>query len=261
MGTIGLGRILFSIAMMGMGVLSLCFQDFAAPWQPVPAGFAFRSLLACLSGGFLLGAGISLWLKRAAAPAALLLSATWALWTLIRIAQSLANPAHLGVWLGVCENLAIVSGALILYATLAPNRPQAGFLAGENAQRRAQVLFAVACVIFGLSHFVYADFTAKMIPAWLPYHWGLAYFTGAGHLAAGIAILAMRFSRLAATLEAVMMTTFVVLVHIPSIGAVPAPFWGPTYQVQWTLLAGALTLAASAWCIADSLRAAPDADK
>ena len=130
----------------------------------------------------------------------------------------------------------------------------AGFLAGESAQRRARVLFGAACLVFGLSHFAYADFTVGMIPAWLPARLGLAYLTGAGHAAAGIAILSMRFSRLAAILEAVMMSVFVVLVHAPSIGAVPAPFWAPTYQMQWTLLAGALTLAASAWCIADSLR-------
>src|SRR5258708_9631309 len=144
MGTIGLGRILFSIAMIGMGVLSFSFQDFASPWQPVAPWFPFRALLACLSGGFLLGAGVGLWLKRSAAPAALLLSATWTLWTLIRIAQGVANPAHTYVWLGICANLAIVSGGLILYATLAPSgfqgRSSAGFLAGENAQRRARVL-------------------------------------------------------------------------------------------------------------------------
>ena len=77
-------------------------------------------MLACLSGSFLLGAGAGLWGKRTAAPAALLLIAYWAMWALIRIVQSMPDPAHLGVWLGVAENLAIVSGALILYATLAP---------------------------------------------------------------------------------------------------------------------------------------------
>ncbi len=259
MAPIPFGRILFAIAMIGMGVLSFAFHDFASPWQPVPPDFPMRSLLACLSGGFLLGAGAGLWGKRTAAPAALLLGANWALWALIRIVQGLANPAHVYVWLGIAENLAIVSGALILYATLGGSH--GGFLAGENAQRRARILFGAACLVFGLSHFMYADFTARMIPAWLPGRLGLAYLTGAGHAAAGIAILSTRFSRLAAILEAAMMTLFVVLVHAPSIGMAPPPFWAPTYQMQWTLLLGALTLAASGWCISDSLRINAEANK
>ena len=44
-------------------------------------------------------------------------------------------------------------------------------------------------VVFGLSHFAYADFTASMIPAWMPARLILAYVTGAAHLAAGAALL------------------------------------------------------------------------
>jgi hypothetical protein len=43
-----------------------------------------------------------------------------------------------------------------------------------------------SCVVFGLSHFAFAAFTADMIPQWLPERLWLAYLTGAGHVAAGV---------------------------------------------------------------------------
>ena len=121
----------------------------------------------------------------------------------------------------------------------------------------ARRLFGVACIVFGLSHFVYADFTADMIPHWLPLRPGLAYATGAGHLAAGLAILFDIRPRLAATLEALMMSSFVLLVHVPSLLQMPPPGWAPTLRVQLTALFWASALAGSAWIVARSLRDRP----
>jgi uncharacterized membrane protein len=115
----------------------------------------------------------------------------------------------------------------------------------------------VACVVFGLSHFVYAGFTADMIPHWLPLRLGLAYATGAGHLAAGLALLLGIRPRLAATLEALMMSSFVLLVHVPSLLQMPPPGWAPTLRVQLTALFWASALAGSAWIMARSLRDRP----
>jgi uncharacterized membrane protein len=250
------GPVLFSIAALAIGVLSLYFRDFAAPWQPVSTAFPFRSVLACLSGVFLLCTGVALWTKRAAVMAAFALTAYWALWAVIRVSHEASNIAHAYAWLGIFENLAIMTGALLLYSSLAAGggAPHMKFLAGSDGQRLGRALFGVSCLVFGVSHFVYADFTLGMIPTWFPDRLGLAYLTGAGHLAAGLAILAGVLPRLAATCEALMMSVFVLFVHVPSIGAAPPPFWAQTYQAQWTLLLGALTLAASAWVVSDVLR-------
>ncbi|WP_457311411.1 DoxX family membrane protein [Sphingomonas sp. UYAg733] len=65
-------------------------------------------------------------------------------------------------------------------------------------------LFGVCPLIFGLSHFTYADFTAAMVPGWLPGPLVRAYATGIGHVAAGVGILSGIRSRLAATVLAAM---------------------------------------------------------
>jgi len=85
-------------------------------------------------------------------------------------------------------------------------------------------------------------------PAWLPYRLSFAYLTGAGHFAAGLAMLSGIIPPLAATLEASMITSFVLLVHIPGVRAEPHS------RLQWTMLSVASALAGAAWLMAVSLR-------
>ena len=127
-------------------------------------------------------------------------------------------------------------------------------IAGEGAMRPARILFGLTCVFYGWSHFVYADYTAGMVPTWLPGHLAFAYFTGAGHVAAGIAIVLAVLPRLAATLEAIMMSLFGLLVWVPSFFAQPRPAWATPPENQWSELVVNLLLAASAWIVAISLR-------
>jgi uncharacterized membrane protein YphA (DoxX/SURF4 family) len=94
-----------------------------------------------------------------------------------------------------------------------------------------------------------------MVPAWLPARRELAYVTGAAHVAAGLGLVSALLDRLAATLEAIMLSAFVLLVHVPSLGASPAPTWAPNGQALWTELLLALVMAGSAAIVARSLRA------
>ena len=127
-------------------------------------------------------------------------------------------------------------------------------MAGERAVRAAQVLFGLTCVFYGWSHFTYADYTAGMVPAWLPGRLGFAYFTGLAHVAAGLGIVFGILPRLAATLEAIMMSLFGLLVWVPSFFAQPRPDWATPPQNQWSELVVTLVLAASAWVVATSLK-------
>jgi uncharacterized membrane protein len=201
-----------------------------------------------LSGIMTLAAGVGLFVRSIAARCALVLTVLLlCLWVLPQILKVAAGAISVGSLLGLCETLAVMSGGLTLWLSF--SRP--------GAMGMARCLFAVACVVFGLSHFVYASFTADMIPHWLPLRPALAYATGAGHLVAGLAILLGIRPRLAATLEALMMSSFVILVHVPSLFMVPPPGWAPTPRVQLTALFWASALAGSAWIVARSLRDRP----
>jgi hypothetical protein len=151
------------------------------------------------------------------------------------------------MWLGLSESVALFCGGWILFLSLAgAENSLPKFLADPRVPR---YLFGAACVVLGLSHFVYLDITAGMVPAWLPDRTGFAYLTGAGHFAAGLAILFSVLPRLAATLEAGMISSFVLLLHVPSVFAQPAS------RLQWTMLCVATAIAGAAWIVAGSLRA------
>jgi uncharacterized membrane protein len=251
------GHAAFALAMSGLGVLGLVYGDFALQWQPVPPGLPAREGLAYLSGAIMLLGGIGLFAKPIAARCALALSIYLLIfWVAPQSLKLVPVVRSAGPWLGFCETLTAAVGGWILWSCLRPRGLETA-PAGAAGLHVARRLFGIACLVFGLSHFEYANFTAGMIPAWLPLRTGLAYATGAGHAAAGLAILFGIRPRLAATLEAAMMSSFVALVHIPSLWT--SPDWAPTSRIQWTALFWATALAGSAWIVAHSFGKRPAA--
>jgi uncharacterized membrane protein len=252
---LGPGRVLFAIATMGLGMLTLIYRDFALNWQPIPRSIPARELFVFVSAFALLGSGIGILAQRSAARSALFLFGNLvAFWVIPHIITVVPNFKSIGPWLGLCESLGVLSGAGLLWALLSdpPLNARQGVDFRNNSIRAFRRLFGLCCLIYGVSHFVYADFTAGMIPPWFPQRLWLAYFTGAAHAAAGLGIVLGIYPRLAALLEAVMMSAFVVFLHIPSLWAHPPPEWGPTLRTELTPLFWATALAASAWLVARS---------
>jgi hypothetical protein len=255
---VGLGRGLLAIALASFAILSLSYGDFVPIGQPFPAWIPWREIWVYGSALLVLIASAGLCFSRTALPSALTLCAYQALWALICALPILSTPLGVGAWYGFCEALAPLIGAWILYAMLRwPSGASPMPIASARAVRAAQVLFGLTCVFYGWSHFAYADYTASMVPAWLPGRLGLAYFTGLGHIAAGIGIAVCILPRLAATLEAIMMSLFGLLVWVPSFFAQPRPEWATPPQNQWSELVVNLVLAAAAWIVAVSFRNRP----
>jgi len=251
MQRIDFGRIVFGLGIAGLGVLSLFFGTFALQWQPVPASLPVW--LGYVNGGLLLAGGIALLLPwRFAAISALALLVYLAFWVVVQAVNAVAHPLDVGASLPLFEDLALMCGAWIAYAASAEDG--ISFLTGSRGLMAARILFGAACLVFGVSHFLYADFTAQMVPAFLPFHLPLAYITGAGHFAAGQALISGVLSRLVAVCEAAMMSLFVVLVHIPMVVTPPPPDMA---QLFWTMLCVACALSGSAWLLAASLNDRP----
>jgi uncharacterized membrane protein len=255
---IGLGRGFFAIAAASLAILSVVYGEFGPSGLSLPGWIPWREALDYLAALLLLAAGVGLCFSRTALPGALTFGTYLAVWAVLGIPPILSKPLSIGAWYGFCEATTALAAAWILYAMLRrQSRASEIPIAGERAMRVAQVLFGLTCVFYGASHFVYADYTAGMVPTWLPSPLGLAYFTGLGHLAAGIGIIVGILPRLAATLEAIMMSSFGLLVWVPSFFAQPRPPWATPPQNQWSELVVNIVLAASACIVATSLRNAP----
>lgn len=237
---------LFPLGLIGLGALSLLYGDFALTWQPVPP-WVPRVPWAYLSGALLVGGGAALlWPQtvRAAANGMTLFLLSWLV--LLQLPRVADNPREAAIWLGFGETLLLVAGgwawAICFGATKAPGETGTG--RSEGVARR---LVGVALPLIGWAHFVYVDATAGMIPAWLPARHALAYLTGAGHVAAGFALLAGIVPRLAATAEAAMIGCFVVLLHGPMVAAAPHD------RTAWTMLAVAMAMDGAMWAVAAGL--------
>jgi uncharacterized membrane protein len=74
-------------------------------------------------------------------------------------------------------------------------------------------------IVFGGQHFLSAQFVATLIPSWIPGHLFWVCFTGAGFIVAGLAIVAERLGRLAATWLGIMFLLWVALLHAPRVVA------------------------------------------
>jgi uncharacterized membrane protein YphA (DoxX/SURF4 family) len=219
----------YALGAIGLGILSLISQDFAFQWQPVPATLPLHHPLALLSGALLIAGGAAaLW--QGMGKARLILPAFYLLWVIALHLPKLAGDPSVGTLLGVAEILALATGGILLD----PRSPYAWL---------AIRLFGLCAIVFGISHLVYAGFTAAMVPGWLPARLFWAYFTGAAHIAAGAAILAGLLRRLAAMLLAAMCGVFVLILHVPRVAAAPAS------RIEWTMLCMALSITGAAWLV------------
>ncbi|NIJ20735.1 putative membrane protein YphA (DoxX/SURF4 family) [Sphingomonas naasensis] len=222
---------------IGMGAVGLAFADFALQWQPVPPALAGNAPLAVASALVLIAGGALVVVRRTAFWGAALLAAWFGLWVVaLHLPRVLAAPtgALVGALLGPAE-IGTMSAAGAQLA-LVSRGGAAGWL-----RAAPRIVFGLCALIFGLSHFVYADFTAAMVPGWIPGKLFWAWATGAGHVAAGLALVGGIRVRLAATLLAAMTGSFVLLVHAPRIVADPAS------QLEWTMGCAAWLIAGSAW--------------
>jgi len=246
-------RYLFAAGLFAFGALNIAFGAFNLQWQPI-AGIPFQLEMARICGAAFILIALGLLVPRTAAWAAVLAAAALAgLYLLPQIVALSHVPPSIGAYLPLSEDTAMMCGAILMAATAVKGGAlERGF--PPMLAVAARIGFGLSCVVFGAAHFMYADFTAQMIPGFVPFHLALAYITGCGHLLAGLAIMSGVMARLAATLEAVMMGLFVLLVHVPMLVAGPKP---EAMQIDWTMLAAAVTLSASAFAVARSLDGRP----
>jgi uncharacterized membrane protein len=245
---VNVARASLALGLIGLGILSLAYGDFALQWQPVTAWFPARTVLAYVSGAVMIVAAAGLLSKRAPALSSAVLLIYAALWLLLKLPAVLTAPLVEVNWLGFGEIAVIVAGALVLFATDHGGQTSTPrFATGERGLRISQFLLGLALIPIGISHFVYARETAGFVPAWIPFRTGWAYLTGAAHVAAGLGVLFGVVPRLAAMLEAAMIGIFTALVWIPLV------VQAPRSQLPWTGFFISWVIAGAAWVVAASI--------
>ena len=244
-------QLLFALGMIGLGILALVYGHLALVWYSIPKWVPWREFVAYPSGIILLGGGAGLLFTRTAQLSTRILLPYLLVWLLLMVPALVAAPLIEVIWQNAGELAVLVAGGWILLARLTEQRDgsKLRFATGENGMRMARILFALSLLAFGLSHFVYAGQTTLLVPTWLPFRDSWAYLTGAAQIAAGIGVLFSIVPRLAASLEAVLLSVFTFLVWPPALLAAPTsvPTW-TEFLFSWAITAGA-------WVVAESIGA------
>jgi uncharacterized membrane protein len=241
----------FAIGMIGLGILALIYGDFALVWQPVAPWIPGRTLLAYVSGVLMVVSGVGLLFQATMAWSIRVLLPYLIVWLLLKVPALVVAPKMEAVWLGFGEIAVLLTGGWILFARLAalPEGSSLAFLTSERSVRCAQIVFAISLIPIGLSHIVYVKETAELVPAWLPYHAGWAYLTGAGQIACGLGVLFGILPRVAAFTEATMIGLFTLLVWGPAFLA------SPKTRLPWTAFFISWAIGSAAWAVAQNIKA------
>jgi uncharacterized membrane protein len=237
----------FAIGLIGLGVLALIFRDFAMGWQPVAPWFPARTLLAYGSGVLMLVCGAGLLLPKTVKWSARILFPYLVIWAFLKVPALFVAPKIEGVWLGIGELTMLLSGGWVLFATLAdmPDSP----ITGTRGLRIARYLFGISVLPVGLSHLFYTQITAGMVPAWMPAHTFLAYFTGIGQMLCGLGVLLPLCPAVAAYGETLFVGLFTLLLWLPAVVREPKT------RLNWTAFFISWIIGSAAWLVAQSLRA------
>lgn len=219
---------LAAIGLLGLGILTLTFGDFALVWQPVAPWIPGRTALAYLAGALECLTALGLLFRATSRWAVRILLPGLILWQLLKVPDLFAGPSHLGVYLGFGEIAIFLAGGWTLFALLADLSPTSPFtfLTSDKSLRLARIYLGLWIIPIGLSHIVYRDATLHLIPMWLPTRALFAWLTGLGQIASGLGLVFNVLPRAAAYAESAQLWLYTLLIWVPAV------LFGPNADVQ-----------------------------
>lgn len=250
-----LGLYVFAISAIVTGLLDLIWGEFEAAHEPlqafgdhVPGRTVFAYIVACC----LVAAGAAILSRRTARYGAVILGIIFCIFAVFWLPRfywvAVYRGVHIGnligVLGGVCQQLFLAGGAILVYASQEP----AESLAQSRLVRRAVWIMGLSSVAFGLGHLTDIQPAADFVPKWIPLggtFWAIA--TGILFVLAGLAILTAIRDVLAAWLLGLMLLVFSALILTPMTFAAPHDHtsWGGNFYN--------LTGVGAAWILADQL--------
>jgi uncharacterized membrane protein YphA (DoxX/SURF4 family) len=240
---IQLGRHIFGLAAIGFGICAIVWHDFNL-WQQIkPLGnVPFRELLVYIVAAIEIFGGLAIQWPSTARIGAAVLSILYFIFALLWLPLYFQKPLSYNSLGAFFEQISMVGGALIVYASFDG--------ASARATRLARIGYycvALAVVSFTLEQAFYLQATADFIPAWIPWHMFWAILTTVAFGLAALALLSGRFALLAARLTTLMIVIFGVLIWFP------APFGDPHSLTNWAGIAENFGIGGAVWIVADYL--------
>jgi uncharacterized membrane protein YphA (DoxX/SURF4 family) len=240
-----LGRHVYGLAAVAFGVITLVWHDFNN-WQQIRAlgNVPHREILVYVAAAIELFGGIAIQWPRTVRAGAFALGSIYLVFALLWAPHIVATPQIYDRWGNFFEQFSLVSGALIVYASVSRNDSARA----ARAARIGYICFGICVVSFTLEQLVYLSGTAEFVPKWIPP--GQMFWAITTTIALALAAIAMRSGRsalLASRLLTTMLIGFGLLIWLP------APFADPHKLINWAGNAQNLAITGAAWIVADFL--------
>ena len=246
------GQLLFAVTVMASGAEQLICAGSKLAVRYVIPFVPQTSFLEYLIGIALLAAGLSIATNRRARLSAFLLGLFFLLCVLLIWVPKEAPHALTGsVRTVLFETLAFCGAALTLAGLLPAEKWFSGRWesAVNGLIKSGPYLFAVSSVVFGIDHFLFLNFVASLVPAWIPWHLFWASLTGAGFIAAGVSIATKWMARWGATMLGIMFLLWFLVLHLPrSVSA--SLSHNPNTPNEWSSAFIAMGMCGGSWIVA-----------
>lgn len=239
------GRHIFGLAAILFAAIALVWREFNN-WEQIRilGNLAHPGILLFFAAAIQFFGGVAIQFRRTARIGAVALGAIYLAFALFWVPLIAANPKVYDSWGNFFEQFSLVSGALIVYGSLAPGHSPTA----NRGARIGYVGFAICVISFALEQLFYLSGTASFVPKWIPpgqMFW--AVLTTIAFALAAIALLSGRVALLASRLLTLMLIGFGLLVWLP------APFAAPHQLINWAGNAQNLAITGAAWITMDFL--------
>ncbi len=226
-----LGRHLYGLAAITLGICTLIWRDFIWQIEPPGAFVHVGAIIDCAGVVQILG-GIAIQFRRSARAGATGLGIVYAIFTLLWLPLWIRKPLVFDYLGNAFEQFAMCTGALVVY--------------GAKAARIGYYGFGVSVISFAVYQAVHLDFTAELVPKWIPpgqMFW--AILTTIAFALAAVALLTGLEALLAARLTTLMLAIFGVAIWVP------ATVLHPRSTSDWAELGINFGICGAAWIVAN----------
>lgn len=210
------GRLFFAISITVFGIQQFMYNDFLPTLMPIPISLPGRQFLLYIISIFLIIASICIVIKKMERLAATIIGILFLLlFFIIHLPKIIGDPHNGGLWAAAFEVFAIGGGALFLarISSTGMNRTQNAII------RTGRYLFAISMLVFGIEHFIYADYISTLISSWIPLKLFWAYFVGLVFIATSVSIFISIKTRLATLWLGIMFLLWFLILHLPRVAA------------------------------------------
>jgi uncharacterized membrane protein len=229
-----------ALGLLGFAAENVLFGHYivarAAPWPATPSA---QFAVACAVSTLFLASGLALLTERFVRLAGFASGALILGWSLIlHLPVAIAGPAWSGDWTNFLKAATLAAGLVGVAASDGRPMDRLTLALRTLAPYVAGSFFLLA----GIQHFMFVTFVATLVPPFIPGAVFWTRFAGVALLAAGLGFWTPPVRRLAATLAAAMVFSWVFLVHVPLVVTAGRAEWMGVFEAL-TISGACLALA------------------